>query len=105
MAPAAKTKNAAENMKQKSLMGWFSKGSGTQNSTQTKTQPKMRRPTTPEIKTKNPDASVLTSSTTSVRTSYTSLSVKDTPPTSDTIDVDILSDEETKRKSAKAVSI
>ncbi|TDL25149.1 DNA mismatch repair protein Msh6 [Rickenella mellea] len=105
MTSTQKTKNGApDGMKQKSLMGWFAKGGPTQGAS-TNGQPKMKATTknmpdatgsateTPQKKTR--DLKALTSSVASYRSSdVESTSYKDTPPTSDPVDVDMMSMDE-----------
>ncbi|KAI5122644.1 hypothetical protein M0805_008727 [Coniferiporia weirii] len=135
--PKSQPQNAGEGMKQKSLMGWFSKNpASSQASSQTKAQKSQPEVTAPaatqkpkakdasetgKLTGKSTDASVLSttasdpkkeasnlskssgafapsSSLLSVKSSSgaSNLGSKDTPPTSDAIDVDMLSDENTE---------
>ncbi|KAK0501656.1 muts domain V-domain-containing protein [Armillaria luteobubalina] len=98
MAPKAKP--STENMKQKSLMGWLSKGADAIPAKSHASKPAFKAPNASTSKPKNlrtpestkPDIRVLNSSA-SV-SSFGDGSIKDTPPTSDPIDLDMLSDEE-----------
>ncbi|KIY68031.1 DNA mismatch repair protein Msh6 [Cylindrobasidium torrendii FP15055 ss-10] len=94
MAP--KAKSSTENMKQKSLMGWFGK-------TPTQDEKKPKKPVGSASKSVNPitpkskkvDTSVLLSSAAASTTSSAGgSSGRDTPPTSDAIDVDMDEDED-----------
>ncbi|KAK0489289.1 muts domain V-domain-containing protein [Armillaria novae-zelandiae] len=98
MAPKAKP--STENMKQKSLMGWLSKGADATPAKSNASKPAFKAPNASTSKPKNlrtpestkPDIRVLSSSA-SV-SSFGDGSIKDTPPTSDPIDLDMLSEEE-----------
>lgn len=126
MAPNAKDKATAEPKKQKSLMAFFSKGPAATPSAKSAGKPfvapkPVKRdasqssvssaishasPVTPELKRPNVRA-LNSSAAASSASSYGGSSVKDTPPTSDLIDVDMLSDEEDRnqRVRVKTVSI
>lgn len=104
MSNSQKPKNAADGMKQKSLMGWFAKGGGSEGSQSAKSQPKAKPARTPERKTLK-DTAALSSSMASVRSSGAASSIKDTPPTSDAVDVDMMSVEELEPVPSKSVSV
>lgn len=116
MAPSQKS-NAQGDGKQKSLMAWLKKPqTGPNNAAQStsgaaKVQPvkqgKAIELRTPESK-KYDRAHIHSSGVKSSRSSDGGSSVKDTPPTSDPVDVDMLSAEESsesERVQAKSVSI
>ncbi|KAG7445110.1 DNA mismatch repair protein Msh6, partial [Guyanagaster necrorhizus] len=105
-----KAKPSTENTKQKSLMGWLSKGSNATPARPTASTPAVKtsnastskpaNPRTPQ--STKPDIRVLNSSA-SV-SSFGDSAIKDTPPTSDPIDVDMLSEEDAPRKRNRVVS-
>lgn len=105
MAPKAKT--STENMKQKSLMGWFAKSpadkpKATPKAPNASRSKAVANPVTPE--SKKPDVRALSSSVAASSTSSLGRgsNANDTPPTSDPIDVDMEDEHITAR--AKSVS-
>jgi DNA mismatch repair protein MSH6 len=115
--PPAKQKQQQEGMKQKSLMGWFS------NPPDAKSSPVAAKPTRPRLSSTVADASSSTAPSSSLplpqepetpvqkkkntaavsdanftKSSDGGSSMPDVPPSSDPIDVDILSDEEARRQ-------
>lgn len=126
MAPNAKDKASAEPKKQKSLMAFFSKGPAATPGSTTKSAGKpfvapkpvkrdasqssvsssrsQMSPVTPELK--RPNIRALNSSAAASSTSsYGGSSVKDTPPTSDLIDVDMMSDEEDRNQRVRVKTV
>lgn len=114
--PSQKSNSKAEPTKQKSLMTWFSKAPNNTGASATKSAPnastpqsRARLPADPHTpESKGLDLRVLNSSA-AVSSKYSDAgsSVKDTPPTSDPIDIDMLSsteEEENQRVQAKFVS-
>ncbi|KAF9233196.1 muts domain V-domain-containing protein [Melanogaster broomeanus] len=104
---SSEPKKSTENMKQKSLINFFGKAPDAKPSKPTAATSKSTSAVKP---TRTPD-----SKTTSSRVVSSSMardssspdvksSLKDTPPTSDTIDVDMLSDEEVKSVTKKATT-
>jgi len=115
--PPAKSKQPSEAMKQKSLMGWFNKapeGSATPAKPAksrlavatpgaSSSAPSLTPPSPPQPQTPAPKKSgTAVSDSNYTRSSDGERSVADAPPSSDPIDVDMLSDEEDPRK-AKSV--
>ncbi|PBK99844.1 DNA mismatch repair protein msh6 [Armillaria gallica] len=105
-----KAKPSTENMKQKSLMGWLSKGPDATPAKSNASKPALKAPNASKSQPKNlrtpestkPDMRVLNSSA-SV-SSFGDGSIKDTPPTSDPIDVDMLSEEEDAPRKRSRIS-
>ena|ERR1700761_1188633 len=93
-----KSSKAGDAPKQKSLMTWFGKAPDNPPRKSTPKQPASNATTVPQTpESKRPDLRVLNSSAAASASSYGGSSSKDTPPTSDVIDIDMLSDQEDRR--------
>ncbi|KAJ4482025.1 muts domain V-domain-containing protein [Lentinula aciculospora] len=106
----ASKSQSSENLKQKSLMSFFGKSQqSTPSSSHSVKKPVTVKKTQSQVKDaskfasseqtpgpKKPDLRALSSSAAASSSSYSS-SIKDTPPTSDAIDLDMLSSEEAER--------